>query len=56
MKLTHNSVSYVKSFVRILAGLSLIYATISVNGVWYVVACGVLIILAEVLGIIEEIV
>lgn len=44
----HFYVSLVKSFLRILAGLGLIYSS-------FVVA-GILFILAEVLGVVEELV
>lgn len=48
MKLTHNNVSYVKSGFRVAAGLSLIYGNI--------IVAGALIIVAEALGVLEEIV
>jgi hypothetical protein len=44
----HFFVSLVKSVIRILAGVSLIYGSILV--------CGALLIVAEVLGIVEELV
>lgn len=48
MKLTHNNVSYVKSGFRIAAGGCLITG----NLVW----AGVLLIVAELLGVAEELV
>lgn len=48
MKLNHKSVSFVKSAIRILAGAWLIYGALP--------AAGILLILAEWLGIVEEIV
>jgi hypothetical protein len=44
----HFFVSLAKSAIRILAGVSLIYGSF--------VVCGVLLIVAEVLGIVEELV
>jgi hypothetical protein len=44
----HFFVSLAKSAIRILAGVSLIYGSLLI--------CGVLLIVAEILGIIEEVV
>lgn len=46
----HNKVSLVKSLFRILAGVGLIVATIKT-----IVVAGVFFVLAEVLGIVEEV-
>lgn len=46
--LWHRNISFVKSALRILAGVGLITGNL--------IACGVLFILAEVLGILEELV
>ncbi len=48
MKLNHSNVSFVKSALRIAAGAALIFSD--------VVVAGVLLILAEVLGVLEELV
>ena len=48
MQLNHSNVSFVKSALRIAAGIALILSD--------VVAAGVLLILAEGLGILEELV
>lgn len=48
MKLTHKNVSFIKSGLRIVAGLSLLAGGIAVAGLF--------LILAEVLGILEEVV
>jgi hypothetical protein len=48
MKLTHKNVSFIKSGLRIVAGLSLLASA--------VVLAGLFLILAEVLGILEEVV
>lgn len=48
----HRNISFAKSFVRIAAGAALAFA--SVND--YVMAAGILLIAAEVLGVVEEIV
>ena len=45
----HFTISLIKSFVRILAGVSLLYVDNN-----YIKACGCFIIGAEVLGIMEE--
>lgn len=55
MKLTHNTVSYIKSVVRILAGAALIVTVAKLAPIFIAVA-GVLFIVAELLGILEEIV
>lgn len=46
----HNKVSLVKSTFRILAGLALVVATVKC-----IVTAGIFLILAEVLGIVEEV-
>lgn len=46
MNLTHKNVSFVKSILRILAGISIVFNALILGGA--------LLILAEVLGIIEE--
>ena len=48
LKLTHYNVSMAKSALRILAGLSLVFTSF--------VLAGLLVIAAEVLGVVEEIV
>jgi hypothetical protein len=48
MKLNHSNVSFVKSALRIAAGISLIMSAIA--------AAGVLLIVAEILGVLEELV
>ena len=48
MKLTHNNVSYVKSGFRIAAGICLIFGQ--------VIGAGALLIFAEALGVVEELV
>jgi hypothetical protein len=48
MKLNHSNVSFVKSALRIAAGAALIMAAIP--------AAGVLLIAAEILGVLEELV
>lgn len=48
MKLTHKNVSFVKSGLRIVAGVSLVYGNLVLAGVSF--------ILAEGLGILEEVV
>lgn len=55
IKINHNSVSFVKSLVRILAGATLIYAGNKYASSYFSLA-GALIVFAEVLGIAEEIV
>ena len=51
MKLTHNNVSFVKSMVRIAAGAALMLA-----GNEMLLVAGVCIAIAEILGIVEELV
>jgi hypothetical protein len=48
MKLNHSNVSFVKSALRIAAGAALLVAAIP--------AAGVLLVAAEILGIVEELV
>jgi hypothetical protein len=45
---SHRKISFVKSGLRILAGIALIYGSF--------ITTGILLILAEILGIVEEIV
>lgn len=55
LKLNHDNVSYVKSALRIIAGLILLKAGISWQ-LWELTAAGALITGAELLGILEELV
>lgn len=45
----HFNISLIKSFIRILAGIALIY-----GDQWYLNAAGGMLIGAEILGIVEE--
>jgi hypothetical protein len=48
MQLNHSNVSFVKSALRVIAGVSLIFSDL--------ILAGGLLILAEVLGVLEELV
>jgi len=53
--LTHSSVSFFKSGIRILAGVALVIEGWQFDLGWIIVA-GLLLIAAEILGILEELV
>lgn len=55
MKLNHNNVSYVKSALRIIAGFALVIGGSFISNGW-VIGAGMLLIAAEALGILEELV
>jgi hypothetical protein len=52
----HFYVSMVKSLVRIAAGSALISASMPATSTLYLIAAGALLIFAEMLGIVEELV
>jgi hypothetical protein len=53
--MNHDNISFVKSFIRILAGIALAWAGITYSSDYFIWA-GFFIIVAEILGIAEELV